>query len=72
MPTGFMIVVGGRPALSRAPVVSMNPLTSGSPLRAEVLQAVEVFFPPGVLRRAVLAGDDQQVQFSRLDHRVVP
>ena len=49
-----------------------EPLDLGKPLRAEVLQAVEVFFHPGVPRRAVLAEDDQQVQFSRLDHRMVP
>ena len=49
----------------------MNPLDLGKPLRAEVLQVLEVLVHPGVPLRAVLAEDDQQVQFSRLDHRVV-
>ena len=48
-----------------------EPLDLGKPPRAEVFQPVEVFCHPGVPRRAVLARDDQQVQFSRLDHRVV-
>jgi hypothetical protein len=48
-----------------------EPLDLGKPLRAEVLQAAEVLFHPGRLRRAALAGEDPQVMFPRLDQRMV-
>ena len=58
MPSIFMIPVGRRPALSGTSVVTYEPLDLAKPLRAEILQPVEVFFHPGVLRRAVLAEAD--------------
>jgi hypothetical protein len=71
MPSGCIILVGKASAFADLGG-DHEPLDLGKPLCAEVFQAVEVLLHPGVPPRAVLAEEDPQVQFSRLDHRVVP